>query len=194
MDSSLKYVVVKRKVDFGSFTVEERDVGYVRVTSSKKWLILVIRLGVECHIESSNLELIDITKTGDRFKMKICDRCFKLLETDSFSNNRIKKGGVITKRPSCKECRKIKDGKPVSSEDRKIAESIKPQDGELFYCPICQKTTIAGISKHVLDHNHSTGKVRGFICESCNTGLGRFDDDVEKLEHAIKWLESGGNF
>ena len=41
----------------------------------------------------------------------------------------------------------------------------------------------------VLDHNHKTGEVRGYLCESCNTGIGRFDDDVTILKRAITYLE-----
>ena len=61
---------------------------------------------------------------------------------------------------------------------------------EIFECPICKKRTIPGLtSKIVLDHNHSTGKVRGWICDSCNTGIGRFKDDTKLLEEAIKYLQ-----
>lgn len=132
---------------------------------------------------------IDITKTGDECSHKICDRCYKLLPSEShFQDNRIKKGGKITKRPSCKACRKIKNGKSISSKDRLKWESRKPKLGQLFTCPICKKTSIGGVSKHVLDHNHHTGQVRGYLCESCNTGIGRFDDNVELVKNAITWL------
>lgn len=135
------------------------------------------------------LSRIAITKTGDEYSHKICDRCYKHLPSDThFSNNRIKKGGKITKRPSCKACRKIKNGKSIKSQDRLKWETLKPKLGQLFTCPICTKTSIGGVSKHVLDHNHQTGQVRGYLCESCNTGIGRFDDNVELVKNAITWL------
>lgn len=40
-----------------------------------------------------------------------------------------------------------------------------------------------------LDHCHKTGKIRDFICSSCNLGLGHFDDSLEKMQKAIKYLE-----
>ena len=58
----------------------------------------------------------------------------------------------------------------------------------IFECPICLKISIVGITKIVLDHNHSTGEIRGYLCESCNTGIGRFKDDVNILKNGIEWL------
>jgi len=46
------------------------------------------------------------------------------------------------------------------------------------------------VSKIVLDHCHHTGNVRGYLCESCNTGIGRFDDDIEIIDRAINWLNT----
>lgn len=52
-------------------------------------------------------------------------------------------------------------------------------------CPICNRTG----QKMEIDHNHTTGKVRGFLCSRCNGALGQFCDDVRLLETAIKYLE-----
>ena len=40
-----------------------------------------------------------------------------------------------------------------------------------------------------VDHNHKTGKVRGLLCNGCNTSLGKFKDDPILLEKAIKYLK-----
>lgn len=40
-----------------------------------------------------------------------------------------------------------------------------------------------------LDHDHTTGKIRGVLCARCNTGLGKFKDDVDLLRGAISYLE-----
>ena len=41
----------------------------------------------------------------------------------------------------------------------------------------------------VRDHDNITGKGREWICDSYNTGLGRFKDDIKLLQKAIDYLK-----
>ncbi len=41
-----------------------------------------------------------------------------------------------------------------------------------------------------IDHDHETKKVRGMLCNRCNTGLGFLGDTVESLEQAIQYLKA----
>lgn len=60
-------------------------------------------------------------------------------------------------------------------------ELFKKQDGR---CGICRSI----LKYPCTDHNHSTGKVRGLLCGSCNKGLGFFKDSPEIMENAIEYL------
>ena len=69
-------------------------------------------------------------------------------------------------------------------------EKKRPQRGSDFKCPICTKRSIVGITaKVVADHDHHTGNIRDFICDSCNTGLGRFKNGENYLYNAISYLK-----
>ena len=49
-------------------------------------------------------------------------------------------------------------------------------------CEICGST-----ERLVVDHCHTTGKVRGRLCSKCNTGLGMFKDSFEILRKALDY-------
>ncbi len=50
-------------------------------------------------------------------------------------------------------------------------------------CPICLKTKAL-----VWDHDHETGNRRGWICNTCNLGLGKLGDTIEALDRARVYL------
>lgn len=56
-------------------------------------------------------------------------------------------------------------------------------------CAICAGHSIAG-RKLSVDHDHTTGKVRGLLCVNCNAALGQFRESREVLLKAYKYLEA----
>lgn len=40
-----------------------------------------------------------------------------------------------------------------------------------------------------VDHDHITGRVRGLLCQRCNTTLGRYEDNPELMKNLISYLE-----
>lgn len=185
-----KFIVAKKNiVTPQEIMVEKGDVGVITAENKNHASIFFIRLWKQVELNVDDFEIIDVKKTGDGFSKKICNVCHKLKKTTDFAKNQNAKNNRSVRRPSCKECRVEMEGVGVSRADRIEWTKIKP-DKEPFECPVCKKRTIAGVtSKVVLEHDHRTGKPGGWICDSCNTGLGRFKDDIKLLESAIDFLK-----
>jgi len=59
-------------------------------------------------------------------------------------------------------------------------------------CKICNNHQSALSRALDVDHNHSTGKVRGLLCHKCNRALGLFNEDLQRMQTAIEYLKHGG--
>lgn len=60
-----------------------------------------------------------------------------------------------------------------------------------YSCAICGNSPEEGRTNTFrlsVDHCHSTGKVRGLLCQKCNTGLGLLGDTYESLLKALNYL------
>ncbi len=55
-------------------------------------------------------------------------------------------------------------------------------------CEICGVAEEAVGKKHCLDHDHDSGKFRGWLCRKCNGMLGFADDSAERLAVAAAYL------
>lgn len=92
----------------------------------------------------------------------------------------------------CRQCTRIDRIK------RTYGLSVEQIDGLLLVqentCPVC---LIEFVETPHVDHDHSccSGKkscgkcVRGLLCNNCNNGLGRFEDDVNRLYRAADYLD-----
>ena len=52
-------------------------------------------------------------------------------------------------------------------------------------CAICERP-----ARLFIDHDHSTGDVRGMLCNGCNSGLGMLGDNVKGVMAAVRYLET----
>lgn len=111
------------------------------------------------------------TKDGHRPECKDCS-------ADYHRTNRHKYGGHKSRQYS------LKKNFQMTHDD--YLGMFERQDGK---CAICQTTKPGSWGQYLcIDHDHATGKVRGLLCNSCNTGLGFFKDDVTALSSAIRYL------
>jgi len=142
--------------------------------------------------------------------MKRCFKCGQEKELDEFYVHKEMADGRLGK---CKKCTK----RDVSDHRGKNIESIREYDrrrsglphrrqyqlrkygitiddynkmlnDQNGVCAICGKTNITR-RRLAIDHNHKTGKVRGLLCHRCNNAIGLFDENLETLKKAIKYLK-----
>ena len=209
MDRSIyndpEFPSVNKDIEVNDFVVNKThsgpivpmSVGVVRSIDGTNAEVFFVGKAMLLQIALSDLIVIDIYQTGKKqgtnippFKFKICNICHVLkIQALDFEYNQNDKHGRPTTRPSCRDCRVDINGKnmPISEKRRMLA--IKPKDYELFECPICNKVSIPDVTANiVIDHDHRTGLAREWICDSCNTGIGRFQDSPEMLEKIVAYI------
>jgi len=69
-----------------------------------------------------------------------------------------------------------------------MEDKISMAQNQNFLCLGCgnHKT----INQLYVDHNHTTGEVRGLLCGKCNSVLGFAKDSVETLTNLIRYLRN----
>tara|TARA_R100001086_G_scaffold169794_1_gene92581 strand:- start:27 stop:479 length:453 start_codon:yes stop_codon:yes gene_type:complete len=104
--------------------------------------------------------------------------------------------GTPKLRNKCDSCCK------QDQKQRDILLKITPRPDNNYKCPICfytegqfSKATVDASTQNLnaswcLDHDHITGKFRGWLCHKCNSALGWFNDDINYLRRAVKYLEN----
>ena len=125
--------------------------------------------------------------------MKQCPQCQSQLSDDQ----------IVKHSYLCKSCtsenahwRHIKATYGLTKEDYNIL-----LEAQGFRCAICGTTeqTNSKMSRFCVDHEHDDthrrgtkdrSKIRGLLCNNCNHGIGKFQDDPELLRKAISYLES----
>ncbi|UKH49716.1 endonuclease VII [Rahnella phage Sarma103] len=120
---------------------------------------------------------------------KVCSKCGEMKELKEFYRSR------STHRKECKKCSKVATC-PLKIKDRNLRQNyginletynrmLSEQEGS---CKICGLTERIQNRSLAVDHCHKTGVVRGLLCSACNIALGKFEDDINRLERAIKYL------
>ncbi len=131
---------------------------------------------------------IDISKTTT----KVCRLCKKEKPITDFHKSGSKPGWRGKRNPiyvdgyrgECAMCRS-KHGPAHSSASGVLMKQlglVRPPLGTP--CEICGKTH----SRLFCDHDHHTKVFRGWLCNSCNSALGRFGDNEHGVMRLINYL------
>lgn len=88
---------------------------------------------------------------------------------------------------------RAKNPDKTRANGRKAARKLKklpiPTRAEPQMCECCGKPFGTGAWKGPhLDHDHITGKFRGWICNKCNRGIGNLEDSLEGLLKAVDYV------
>lgn len=115
--------------------------------------------------------------------LKKCNTCQEIKNFSFFRNSR----------NNCKNCEKDSNRKrSYGISKQEFCDLLKVHNG---VCGICEKKPAIGQNLCV-DHDHKeemmTGKIviRGLLCKNCNLGIGKLGDSLERIEKAIKYLNS----
>ena len=111
--------------------------------------------------------------------MKKCISCHqeKIDEDFEISSTTITK---IHRKKVCKVCRK--SIRKFEKQLQKIYGKTKPLGTP---CDCCGRTDI----QLSLDHCHTLGTFRGWLCQQCNVSIGGLGDNIEGLEKAFLYLK-----
>lgn len=150
--------------------------------------------------------------------MKYCSECNRVKDIDQFPLDVNRRDGRFT---YCKPCssalsaaseakhwttpegrtfaRQRNRARKLKTFGLTLADYQQLLEDQHGVCAICnQPETAAPAMKYddttrplAIDHDHTTGKVRGLLCHRCNVVLGLADDDPDRLETAARYLRSG---
>jgi len=72
------------------------------------------------------------------------------------------------------------------AQQRRYRIRREQMKASLGICDICGTETPLRV-----DHDHSTGEIRGHLCHDCNVGIGWFRDNPARLLKAADYLAGG---
>jgi hypothetical protein len=134
--------------------------------------------------------------------MKKCNQCGKILPLELFYKKLNGKSNYCiscTKQNQKILSKKLYDSNPEHRQKKTDSKIYKKWgmtaqeyewklESQCHQCAICDDDLIRGRTTH-LDHCHNTGKIRDFLCQNCNRGIGMFRDNPTLLTSAINYLK-----
>jgi len=142
-----------------------------------------------------------LNKLGVQVYCKLCTKendAIRWKKTDS-SGRLIKY--AIAKKNYLKHGMKYKEQAHIRKYGKTIGQRQSILDKQNGKCAICLDK-LSGRLRHgvkspfaiagELDHNHATGKVRGLLCQPCNTALGLLKEDIKIIESMREYITAYG--
>lgn len=126
--------------------------------------------------------------------MKTCTKCKESKGKSDFSPNKRSRDGLQSWCKTCTSKNSRSHPKHHRKHDLKRRYGIdEKQYNELFqkqkgFCAICNRHQSNLEKRLSVDHDHKTGKIRGLLCNPCNIAIGNFEDDINRLQGAIRYL------
>lgn len=80
-------------------------------------------------------------------------------------------------------------GRLYGISQQEYDEMLIRQDGHCAICP----TEPTAKKKLCVDHDHTTGKVRGLLCHDCNIAIGKFKENPMLVQRAALYLNQQNN-
>lgn len=141
--------------------------------------------------------------------MKQCTKCKSIKPTTQFGNKSwVNADGSKTsaKKSHCRQCVNESNinryhNNPNTREAHRRASykhriksyGLTEEEYESLWdrcggcCEICG---VKSVGLLFIDHNHTTGKVRGLLCSKCNSALGFLNEDFKIIEKLTAYLRS----
>lgn len=124
---------------------------------------------------------------------RYCGKCSTIKNLHDFHKDKTKSDKC---RNQCKQCTTIKYGakNPHNITYRERKEFLDRGLQYCFGCKIAKEFACFYPSKGKRERSkqckdcHTTGKVRGLLCTTCNKGIGLLKDDFNILQSAIEYL------
>lgn len=132
----------------------------------------------------------DTTKPLSEFGLQrgkprhICKECRKLESKKWYEENKDRKKELSKQYKHIKKDKDLQSTYGISLED--YNKMLAKQNCSCKICGVSQESLKRALC---VDHCHTTGKVRGLLCDTCNRSLGLLKDSVDILKRAIKYLE-----
>ena len=128
--------------------------------------------GVEAHTEEDMMNTFTKTPSSINGYRNLCKRCGSTRAIISYHKNKPTRIRYQKKRQ-------------VEKDYNITLEEYEDIMNSAISCNLCGRTD----KKLCYDHDHETMKFRGVLCNSCNSSLGKFGDNVAGMERVIKYLK-----